>query len=84
MNCETANEMWVKLESVYEKKSQATINLIPQKFFSSTKEPQDDIVTHVSKLQYVAQQMKELGETVSDNMIITKILILKTSELEKI
>lgn len=75
LNCDTANSMWTKLESVYEKKSQATVHLISQKFFNFSKDPSDDIATFISKLQSVVQQMKDLGETISDNIVVTKVLM---------
>lgn len=80
LNCETASSMWTKLESVYEKKSQATIHLISQKFFNFVKDPVDDIATFISKLQSIVQQMKDLGETISDNIVITKILLSLPSD----
>lgn len=55
LNCETFNSMWTKLESVYEKKSQSTIHFITQKFFNFTKDPVDDSVTFIYKLQAVAK-----------------------------
>lgn len=81
LNCDTANSMWTKLESVYEKKSRATIHFTTQKFFNFTKEPEDDIATFISKLQAVVKQMSDLGETISDSMVMTKILSALPEEL---
>lgn len=75
LNCETARDMWSKLESVYEKKSEASVHLISQKFFDSKKDPADDIAMFISKLLALVQQLKELGENISNKFIITKILI---------
>lgn len=75
MNCTTAREMWVKLECVYEQKTKASIHLLQQRFYSFSKDPLDDMATHISKLETIVQQMKELGETVSDSMMATKILM---------
>lgn len=81
LNCETSNAMWTKLEAVYEKKSQATIHFTTQKFFNFARESVDDIATFISKLQAVVKQMRDLGEQVSDGMVMTKILMSLPSEL---
>lgn len=80
-SCNTANEMWTRLESVYEKKSKATIHFTTQKFFNFTKDQDDDIATFISKLQTVVKQMRDLGEKVSDSMVMTKILNALPDEL---
>lgn len=81
LNCDTAKSMWSKLESVYEKKSQATIHFTTQKFFNFTKEANDDIATIISKLQAVVKQMSDLFETIYDRMVMTKILSALPEEL---
>lgn len=73
MNSNTSQEMWAKLENVYEQKSKASIHLVQQRFYSFSKDPLDSMATHISKLQTIVQQMKEQGE--SDSMIVTKILM---------
>lgn len=80
LSCNTAHEMWSKLESVYEQKSKTSIHLIQQRFYSFEKEPVDNIATHISKLKQIVQQLKDLGENVSDTMIITKILMTLPSD----
>ncbi len=75
MNCDSAHAMWTKLESVYEQKSKTSIHMLQQQFFLSTKEPDDDIAVYISKMQSLAQKLKDLGETIPDSMIMTKILM---------
>lgn len=75
MNCETAADMWEKLLSVYEQKSESSLHLAQQRFYSYTKDPADSIAVHISKVQEITQQLKRLGEEVSESMIITKILM---------
>lgn len=81
MNCASSCEMWIKLESVYEKKSKVTIHLMQERFYNFKMEPGDSMAIHVSKLQSVVQQLKDLGEKVSESMIITKLLLSLPSEL---
>lgn len=81
MNCETAREMWTKLENVYEQKSKSSIHLLQQKFYSFTKDPADNMAVHISKLRNIVQQLKDLGEIISDSMVITKVLSTLPSDL---
>lgn len=74
MNCVTSHSMWTRLESVFEKKSKSTIHFTTQKFFNFVKDPADDIATYISKLQAIVMQMSDLGERISDSMVMTKIL----------
>lgn len=75
MNCENAKLMWDKLHSIYEQKSQCSIHFLQQKFYSFTKDPNDNLATHFSKLDEIVQQLRDLGEEISNSMIMTKILL---------
>lgn len=46
-----------------------------QKFFTFEKDPKDNIATFISKVQEIVQQLSDLGEKISDNMVMTKILM---------
>ncbi len=80
INCETALEMWEKLLSIYEQKSEASLHLLQQQFFSYTKESTDDMSTHISKLVNLGRKLKVAGEPVTDNMVMTKILMTLPKE----
>jgi len=75
MNCDKAKEMWNKLLSVYEQKSDSSVTLIQQKFYSYVKDPDDNMAIHISKLESLSRKLKQLGEPISDSMLMTKILM---------
>lgn len=75
MNCDTAKEMWDKLLSVYEQKSDSSVTLIQQKFYSYVMNPDDNMAIHISKLESLSRKLKQLGEPISDSMLMTKILM---------
>ncbi|KAL4143976.1 hypothetical protein QTP88_006221 [Uroleucon formosanum] len=50
MNCDAAKEMWDKLLSVYEQKSDSSVTLIQQKFYSFLINSDDNMAIHISKL----------------------------------
>lgn len=80
MNCETASEMWTTLKSTYEQSSQSNIVFLQQKYYSFVKDPCDDIATFLSKLMEIVQQMKDQNESISDSMVMTKILMSLPAE----
>lgn len=81
MNCGSASEMWATLETVYEQKSQTSIQMLLEKYYSFTKDPGDSMAVHVSKLRNLVQQLKDLGEVISDKMVIARVLSTLPSEL---
>jgi len=81
LNCETANQMWTKLLSVYEKKSEVSLHLLQQQFFNMTYEG-GSMSEFISKIEDLTSKLKQLGENVSEQMIITKILISLPGEFK--
>lgn len=73
INCNSAREMWDKLSSVYEQKSETSVHMLQQSWFSATKKSSDDMATHISKLEELAHRLRLMGEIISNSMIITKI-----------
>lgn len=75
LNCTTSHLMWKKLHSVFEQNCQTNIHLLQQKFFSFAKDPNDDIATHVAKIETIVQQLNDLGENITDSMVLTRIIM---------
>ncbi|UYV77007.1 hypothetical protein LAZ67_14002800 [Cordylochernes scorpioides] len=74
VNCQTSAEMWKKLSTIYELKSETNKYLLQQRFFEYKMNPNDNIASHISKVETRAQQMKDLGEPISDVALITKVI----------
>ncbi|UYV61059.1 hypothetical protein LAZ67_1003272 [Cordylochernes scorpioides] len=74
VNYQTSADMWKKLSTIYELKSETNKYLLQQRFFEYKMNPNDNIATHISKVETLAQQMKDLGEPISDVALITKII----------
>lgn len=81
-HCLTAKAMWDKLHSVYEQKNESGKHLLQQKFFAFSKDKSDDIATHISKLETIVHQLRDLGVVIDDNMIITKVLMTLPAEFQ--
>lgn len=80
MNCVTSRDMWLKLNNVYEQKSKASIQLLRQTFYSFNKSSEDSMSVHISKLRNIVQQLKNMGENISDSMVVSKMLMTLPTE----
>lgn len=81
LNCETSNEMWIKLKSIYEQKSDVSLHLLQQRFFNF-KYDGEGIALFASKIEDLRTQLSQMGENVSDKMIITKIIMSLPEEFK--
>ncbi|PBC25191.1 Copia protein [Apis cerana cerana] len=49
--------------------------MLLQQWYSYQKQPDDDVTTHIVKLENLAHRLQTLSEKIPNQMIITKILI---------
>ncbi|GFR33069.1 retrovirus-related Pol polyprotein from transposon TNT 1-94 [Trichonephila clavata] len=83
--CNTANSVGEKLLSVYEQSSGQRLDRLMEKFFRSEKELEDDIATHIAKLQ---RNFSELNDelrrvaktTLPDFLLMSRIMSTLPSE----
>lgn len=74
LTCCTAAEMWSKLSCIYELKSSTSVHLLQERFMRYKYE-EGGMANLFSKVEHFANQLKQLGEPVSDQMIITKVIM---------
>ena len=72
LNCTTAKQMWDKLVRIYEQKSVSNKMLLLQKFHGHRMESNESVVQHVSRVQNMASQLKDLAEAISDTAVMAK------------
>ena len=73
-SCETSKAILDKLDSVYQQKSEFNKMMILDRFHQVKMNSNESIAQHVAKVENLARQVKESGESLSDIAIITKIL----------
>lgn len=81
-SCATAKEMWDRLHSIFESKSETTAHMLAQRWYAAKKDDSESMATYISKIQDLAHKMKEMGEPVSDVMVIRKILLTLPPHLD--
>lgn len=74
LNCTTAKQMWDKLSRIHEQKLESNKLLLLQKFHGYKMDSGETVVQHASRVQNMAAQLRNVGETVSDLAIMAKIL----------
>ncbi|CAG9110681.1 unnamed protein product [Plutella xylostella] len=75
ITCTTSAEMWRKLASVYEQKSETSIHIVQQRFFQYKYEEGTAMSTFLSKIEELRNQLKQMGEEISEKFVITKVLM---------
>ena len=74
LSCTTAHEMWKKLNTVYDMKSDENLNMVQKQFFDFKWEESENVAHNFSKLEQLAAKMKALGSDVGEKILITRIL----------
>jgi hypothetical protein len=75
ITCTTSTQMWNKLLSVYEQKSETSIHIVQQRFFQYKFERGVEMSMFLSRIQEMQNQLKQMGEEISDKFAITKVLM---------
>lgn len=73
--------MYDTLVSQFENKTTASLYMLQHKWYSITKDPGENLQSYVSKIKDLVTKMEGHGEKLSDNMIMTKIIINFTHKL---
>ncbi len=73
MNYKTSNSMWIHLLNQYELASVENKHLIMGKFMAYQYDPTHDIMSHVSAVESLASQLRDVNSPISDDQIIAKI-----------
>jgi hypothetical protein len=66
--------MWRRLCTVHEQNATENVQLLQQQFFKMRMKPESDVVDHISAIEQLTNQLNSLGEVVSDQVVMCKIL----------
>jgi len=72
--CETSHEMWKKLSSLHEQKSETNKLYLMSRFHDYKMASSDTVAQHFAKIENMVRQLTDLGENVSDITIMAKVL----------
>ena len=72
--CMTASEMWKKLNTVYDMKSDENLSMVQKQFSCSKWEESESVAHNLSKIDQLATKMKSLNSDFPESMLVTRIL----------
>jgi len=75
MTCKTAHQMWTRLKAQYELASEENKHLLIQRFMGYEFERGYDVLNHITTIENLASQLNEIGQTIPESHVITKILM---------
>lgn len=73
LSCESAFEMWTKLENLYERKSKVNVHSLHEQFYNVKFE--GDVNDFISAITNLRAKIKQQGEDISEQMVMTKIIM---------
>jgi hypothetical protein len=76
--CTMAAQMWRRLTTTYEQNATENVQMLQQQFFEMRMKPNTDVADHISNVELMASQLNDLGEHISEQAIITKIICTLT------
>lgn len=72
--CKTADAIWKRLLLFDENSSQTNIDRLLHEYHTYRKDPNQDMATHISRVESMADQLTELGEPQSERSAVFKLL----------
>lgn len=79
-SCGSAKAMWSKLHQVFERKNETSLIMLHQQFFNFKKDPEENIISFIARLEELVLRLRDLNEKLSDDLVITKVILSLPSE----
>ena len=74
ITCSTSHEMWTQLQAYHDQHSDQCIIALQAKYYNLKLNEGESIAVFISTLQQLAKQLTELGQTVTEQQLISKII----------
>jgi hypothetical protein len=74
INCETASGMWKRLSDQYMQNAADNKHLLKQQYFQLQFNSGQEVMQHITAIESLAKQLKDLGEPVPEIDIVNKII----------
>lgn len=73
-NCNLSKKIMDKLVSIYEQKSETNKMILHETFYTYKMDPKNSMSNHISNVENLLRQVREIGDNVSNVAVVTKIL----------
>jgi hypothetical protein len=74
ITCSTSHEMWKQLQAYHDQHSEKCIIALQAKYYNFTLKEGESIAVFISTLQQLAKQLTDLGQTITERQLISKII----------
>lgn len=74
VNCKSAFAIWEKLTAQYLQNASASTHVLQASFFNYQYVSEHNMMTHITAIENLAQQLEDLGQPMSESQIMTKIV----------
>lgn len=69
-NCETAQQLWEKLNTIYEQKSNLSLHILQQNFYELKLTETEDITTYIDTVEDLVEEIKQAKGDILESMVI--------------
>ena len=74
INCSTSHEMWTQLQAYHDQHSDECIIALQAKYYNFRLNEGESIAVFISTLQQLAKQLTDLGQTITEQQLVSKII----------
>ena len=74
VNCNTAHEMWLRISAQHLKNAADNQHALEQRFFEYRFQPEHDVMSHITEIETIANQLRDINAPVTESQIMTKII----------
>lgn len=74
LSCSTAKEIWDRLSAIHKQKSSTSKIVLQTQFFDARMNQGEKVAEYISRIEYLASQLKDAGEEVKDSTLVGKIV----------
>lgn len=74
LECTTAKELWTKILTLHEKRSEVSVLNLYEEYFALKMEEGESVSAYVSKVSKIAAEIESQGEKLSDNIKMVRIV----------
>jgi len=74
MTSKTAAQMWKKLETIHSQRSESCKMVLWKEYYDTKMSPGAKVSEYVTKMEFLAMKLRNIGEELSDDSLISKIV----------
>ena len=74
VTCGTSHEMWERLHAIHQQKTKSSKHLLLRRFYKMDMEAGDSMATHISKVESLARELRDIEENITDDQIMTCLI----------